>query len=73
MSSHHSDALHTVALTVPGSQTRVLVERLLGTPDDARELARVVVQELFNASVVRIAVVRSDDITDVPAFPLETN
>lgn len=67
-----TDALHTVEVTVPGTQTRVLVERLLGTRADALDIAREVFDELQRAKHLVARVVRSDEITDVPSSPLET-
>ncbi|MEQ1686724.1 MAG: hypothetical protein ABL916_23985 [Burkholderiaceae bacterium] len=68
-----TDSLHTVALTVPGTQTRVLVERLLGTQAEAIGLAREALGEIVSCRQQMVAqVVRSDEVTDLPLSPLET-
>ncbi len=61
------DALHTVAVSVPGTRTRVLVERLKGTPAQARRDAKEVVYGFASAAPKRWAtkVVATQPITDV--------
>lgn len=62
-----SGALHTVAVSLPGTPTRVLVERLQGTTDEARRAAKEAVYGFASAAPKQWAteVVATHSITDV--------
>jgi len=62
-----ADPFHTVAVWLPGTQTRVLVTKLSGPPADAIAMAHQIVQRFADVAPVRWLhkVVAIDQITDV--------
>ena len=65
--------LHTVALRLPGSRTRVLVRQVGGTPEEACETAKDAVWQFAGVAPVKwhIEVIKSTDLTDI-SFPGDT-
>lgn len=67
-------AQHTVAVYLPGTRTRVLVDKLEGTEQEAIRAAHLLVQEFAFVPPVQWAhkVVATDLVTEVADSPIPT-